>query len=214
MMKKTCILAAAAALLLGSNLSAERVWQKITEGEKTSEYWSERSVVPDGDTVRIEGRSESGTETTILRADGEAIKYGYNGKKGNIVMERASGSIRVTGTYGEKKLDATVKTGGAPWYGSAEQGLFELAGSGKDKVPFLMIDPDKTDKPIEMQYIRAGEELVGGIKTIKVKMCPTGIAANFWSAWFWIDETGKTIKYEGNRGPGTAKMTVQYLRTE
>jgi hypothetical protein len=211
---KKCVCVVLALLATGS-LFCEKVWMRRTVDGKATETFSERSIRTEGSSEIVSVSADGESSEISLREDGQAERYVENEKQGKILYERTGAIVRITGNYQGKKLDGTVNLKNTLWFGSMDRGLVYMIEQNLDKVVFMSINPVKPEDSMEMQFTREGEETVSGKKAIRVKFSLTGIKAKFWSARYWINAVdGSVLKYEGNNGPGTPNMLVEYLRTE
>jgi hypothetical protein len=195
-------------------LYGETTWLRVTRDGKSKDTSVTRTVSEQNGLRTISEKAEQGTSVCVLNVGGEAVRYEFTDKNGSCVMERNASTVKITGTYKGKKVYADIKLGKAGWYGSFEYGLSALCASGKKDLVAMLINPADPSKSIEMKYTLVGDEKLGDMPVHKIKISLTGMLANFWSAYYWVNDKGETMRYEGDEGPGTGKMVVEYLRTE
>jgi len=202
------------ALFAATALNAETSWLRVTREGKAQEFSVSRTVSEANGQRTIEEVSERGHNLFVLRSDGQAIRYEVSFKEGSCTMIRENDAIHVSGTVKGKNVDAVVKLGKAAWFGTIEQGLRHMRENGETDLVAMLMNPVDPSKAIEMRYLMVADEQIGGIAGHKVKISLTGLLANFWGATYWIDDNGNTLRYEGDNGPGTPKMTVEFVRAE
>ncbi len=211
-MKKALL--AALSLFAMLMMYGETTWLRVTRDGKVTDMSVTRTESEKDGLRTIREKSDQGTSVCVLREDGEAIRYEFSNKDGNCLMERNDSSVRITGSYKGKKIDTVVKLAKAGWYASFENGLAHMCVTGKKDLLAVLINPADPSKSIEMKYTLMGDEKIGDIPVRKIKIGLTGLLANFWSAYYWVNERGETIRFEGDQGPGSGKLLIEFLRKE
>lgn len=200
-----------AALLVFSFLpiAALSITQTATVNGKSETETLEQIHSTDNGIRKVETIGKAQRSVSFVDSSGACVREEVKTEKGEYVMTSDGKNLTVSGTWDGKSINRTVPLNGKAFYGSGfTWSVKALLASGKKSMKFWMFNALEPDKPVEMEYKIQGDETVNGRKAKKIKIGLTGLMAAFWSATIWTDNEQRTIRYQGNSGPGTPEMTI------
>jgi hypothetical protein len=121
---------------------------------------------------------------------------------------RLGNKIRLVGTFHHNRVQKEYTVDSRPWFQYPEYSLRDFVISTEKRREFWIISPDDLSI-FEFEACKIGTESVAiaghTIKTVCVRIKPTGFYGNFWHADYWFSlQDGAYIRYQAvHGGPGT-----------
>jgi hypothetical protein len=73
-----------------------------------------------------------------------------------------------------------------------------------------MLTPGDLSHPTAMVLAKEGADTVKGRSVTRLKVSLDGAMALFWGAKLWADPaTGRMVRYQGTKGPGTPESVIE-----
>ncbi|MBI4793393.1 MAG: hypothetical protein HY789_11880 [Deltaproteobacteria bacterium] len=188
----------------------EYVYRQTTASESTLFRWQLETA----EMVTITSREEKVLYVNVCDASGATHTWRMQKEDAEVSAQRRENELHIRGTFAGEPIDEIFLLDEFPWFQPLSYSLrnFLLTGAAEKQV-FWMIRPDKL-KPQKFQASKQGVEAItigtDSYQAVKIKICPTGVLAGFWHAYYWFrPEDGLFLRYEGTHGPpGTPKTVI------
>ncbi|MFN3659830.1 MAG: hypothetical protein ACK4TN_01175 [Brevinematales bacterium] len=197
-------------LLVMVGLAYGKTFYEERQREKKQIFYLEEENHQSG--IRIVAKSSGETHVFWLDKGYATQKWFFTNKDVQFAIER-EGNVLVRKEHGVIITNYIIDK--APWYQFVEVSFRPwILSKEKKKDLFWIIQPGIMALH-RMVATKEGEETleIDGkrISTIKVRMTLPGAMAAFWGSWYWCDQNGVFLRYEGVRVMGQPEIIVQRI---
>lgn len=198
--------------LLAANVLEQHLYLRTFGDEITTMRWQRLSGEPERIIAEINGEVDQTEMDKNLATRSWQVKDQH--KKTDLRIERRVDRLHLTGSFKGKRIDRWKDIDEAPWFQTMSVSFRPFLNSSEETIRFWIVRPDNLGIH-KLKAVKKGiEELtIQGkqIKTQKLELRLTGLAAPFWKANYWFREGDNLfLRYLGPGGlPGTPKIEVE-----